>query len=286
MKSPHSKHKPDSEVTSGPAEQSPEDKKEEASNKNNASTSIKDSDNIVPQLNGNQSVAEPHSKDNVTSASNGTTKDVGKSAGDHSGIDLPIPAGKSKETEKSDQKSDADEAKQKSEGVTGEDSADNHQAGTKTESTDHDQDDSGPADISNEDVETKTSNNSVANNTVHDSSEGEKKPDTPKSVGLVTDRTVQTANSISPSLPDQSTQTESGRAREPLKYFSTQTPSVVTPANGSNFSFFRLFILTSVVFVVLYVGYYYRHKIKRHFGNNGNEIYYHPLRTMQHNAVD
>ena len=114
----------------------------------------------------------------------------------------------------------------------------------------------------------------VANST---DNEGNLKPDVDKT----TQKTV-VPQVTSPLLSNESSKTEN----PPTEYFATLNPKGIDTESASGFSFFRLFILATVAFFILYVGYYYRHKIKRHFGNHGNEIYYHPLRTMQHNAVD
>ena len=79
--------------------------------------------------------------------------------------------------------------------------------------------------------------------------------------------------------------TESGSKND----FSGVLPKTDIPPDGddeSNFSFFRLFIVVSVFFVLMYVGYYHRHILLKHFSRDKSEINYHPLRTMQHNAVD
>lgn len=70
------------------------------------------------------------------------------------------------------------------------------------------------------------------------------------------------------------------------KFVYMQTEFPLKEQEQSNFSFFRLFIVASVFFVLMYVGYYHRHRILKHFSGNKSEVYYHPLRTMQHNAAD
>ena len=132
-----------------------------------------------------------------------------------------------------------------------------------------------------EDKDVETNNESdVSNSTKVTNStdtEGNLKPDVDKT----TQKSV-VSQVTSPLLSNESSNTENS----PTEYFATLNPKGVDTESASGFSFFRLFILATVAFFILYVGYYYRHKIKRHFGNHGNEIYYHPLRTMQHNAVD
>lgn len=62
-------------------------------------------------------------------------------------------------------------------------------------------------------------------------------------------------------------------------------PKRVLPGQ-TGVSFLQLFLLFAVLSVFAYVGYSYRHRLKLFFFNSGNDIHYHPLRTMQHNAVD
>ncbi|KAL5259300.1 hypothetical protein ACHWQZ_G009665 [Mnemiopsis leidyi] len=131
----------------------------------------------------------------------------------------------------------------------------------------------------NKDVDSNNKSNLSDSNTVTNSTDNEDnlKPDVDK-----TTHKVVLPQITSPSLSEENSKTENS----PTEYFATLNPKGIDTESASGFSFFRLFILTTVFFFILYVGYYYRHKIKRRFGNNGNEIYYHPLRTMQHNAVD
>jgi len=134
-----------------------------------------------------------------------------------------------------------------------------------------------------------TNNTSIDSNTKQNTSKPDAE-DTEDSINITVTIPDVTSPSLADQLPkaDQSPKTDQSPKADdrPKKYFPTLVPKVANPESDSDFSFFRLFILTTVVFVFLYVGYYYRHIIKRHFNKNGNDIYYQPLRTMQHNAVD
>lgn len=63
-------------------------------------------------------------------------------------------------------------------------------------------------------------------------------------------------------------------------------PKLGLPDQTKSVSFLQLFLVFAVLSVFAYVGYSYRHRLKLYFFNNGSDIHYHPLRTMQHNAVD
>jgi len=284
-------HKTKSKVTTEATKQSEEEKKDEQKkddDKSNPVISNKTSNDIVPQVDTVQNVTKPDSGEVTKPA---TEENTGQTAIDGEKIitdqENSVPDTKKATNipdEADAQKSEADDTKQKGEASEGieKDSETIDQTESKAESKtesenqnnpDH-EDDSTPKDTSKNGDDTKANATTVTNNTAPDSTteQNKLKPDSGK---------VNTTDLTSPSLSDQSTKADD----HPKKYFPTLTPNTVDP-DGSNFSFFRLFILTTVVFVVAYVGYYYRHKLKRHFCNNGKEIYYQPLRTMQHNAVD
>ncbi|XP_063680451.1 uncharacterized protein LOC134815792 [Bolinopsis microptera] len=191
--------------------------------------------------------------------------------------------------DETEQKSKADETEQKDEG-NDQDSETSKEAESKPEAEDkkdpEKEGDSVPKDDSKHEIVPQDT--AITNNTSIDSNT---KQNTSKPDDKDTDDTLYTVNIpdvTSPSLAEQLPKDDQSHNADnrPKKYFPTLVPKVVNPESDSDFSFFRLFILTTVVFVFLYVGYYYRHIIKRHFNKNGNDIYYQPLRTMQHNAVD
>jgi len=194
-----------------------------------------------------------------------------------------------------DQKSKADETEKK-EG-NDQDSETNNEAESKPEVEDKKDPEKESDTVSNDDSKhdivpqdtAVTNNTSIDSNTKQNTSKPDAE-DTEDSLNITVTIPDVTSPSLADQLPkaDQSPKTDQSLKADdrPKKYFPTLVPKVANPESDSDFSFFRLFILTTVVFVFLYVGYYYRHIIKRHFNKNGNDIYYQPLRTMQHNAVD
>lgn len=204
-------------------------------------------------------------KNEVDNSDENSTKSIDKSK--NSEIDTE----KSK-TDKADASSGADDYSESEESSKSEDK--------KTESDHVDKDESGDVTNGKKDSDSGKEVPAIATNKTEETAS---KPNAGKSSDSShSQHSDSTPNLTSPSLSDQSVKTN----QEPQEFFRTLKPRITNPGNDHNFSFFRLFIVTSVFFVALYVGYYYRHKIKRHFGYNNNEIYYHPLRTMQHNAVD